>query len=198
MRAKIDLNRMCRTRVRIRLLDARGRCVRQILTKNSLTYAASDVLMTALLRSGPSQITHLYARFGTSGTPGNLIPSDLRTVVRGDFIAPTTGDNGGLWVPVLSAPAQDSSNSLLYSANQATMFFRIPYNLDVSQISPAGNFNASTSKFYALGLAVAKSSTDRTQDVIISALQDPGSFTNFPIPTSGQMAIDYVMNFTTS
>jgi hypothetical protein len=107
-----------------------------------------------------------------------------------------------MWVPVLSAPAQDTSDGTRYNGNQATFFFRIPYNISTSQISPSGNFNVDTSYIYALGLAVAFNTGDRTQDKIFSAMQaygyDPdntnlGNFTAFQIPPGGQTAIDYTV-----
>jgi hypothetical protein len=174
-----------------------------------LTFAAGNVFMNALLRSGPSQVTHLYARFGDSGAnPGFLSPpdNDLRNCTRTTFIETDPGDTvrGGLWVPVLSAPAQSSTDSEIYTGNQATFFFRIPFNLPTSQQSPS-NFDVATSYIYALGLAVATNPSDRSQDVIMAVMQatgfDPddllvGSFTPFQIPPSGQESIDFSLPFT--
>lgn len=159
-----------------------------------MTYASAGIFVNALLRSGPAQVTHLYARFGDSGAnPGTLIPSDLRKVVRGDFISSSDGIRGGLWVPLLSSPQQDTSDISLYAGNVASFFFRIPYNIDVSQVSPSNNFNVATSYIYALGLAVAQSSGDRSQDVIVSVLQN---FTPFQVPSGGQEEINYPLTIT--
>ena len=187
----MNLNKLFNNQVRCRHLDSEGRDIGGFVAKNTLTHRMSDIIMNALLQSGPSQINWLYARFGDSGAnPGNLAPlnNDLTNTQRADFLASTDGIRGGLWVPLLFAPQQSSSNSLLYNGNTATFSVRIPYNIASAQVSPSANFNATTSYIYALGLAVAMSVTDRTQDVIVSALE---SFTPFPIPSGGQESIDY-------
>lgn len=193
---RINLKPLVKSVITIRALDAAGREISRQTTHNDLTNAAMGVLMTALLRSGPSQITHLYARFGanqgTSPAPLAPVSGDLKKVNRLDFLQSSNAYNGGLWVPVLSAPLQESSDVSLYVGNQATFFFRIPYNISAAQISPSANFSVANSYVYALGLGVAVNSVDRTQDIIISQLQD---FAIFQIPSGGQMAIDYTVKF---
>lgn len=182
----------------IRELDAAGKELTLQITHNSLTNGAMGIFLTSLLRSGPSLITHLYARFGDSGAnPGTLNPpnSDLKQTTRSTFVTIADGDTvrGALWVPLLATPIQESSDPSLYNGNKATYSFRIPYNISASQISPTSNFNVATSYIYALGLAVALSSTDRTQDLIMSVTQD---FTPFQIPPGGQRAVDYPLVLT--
>lgn len=166
-----------------------------------LTHAWSTVAINALLRSGSSQIGWLYARFGDSGAnPAYLSPaanpSDLGTTVASDFLHAAPGDNvrGGLWVPILAAPSQSSSNPNLYTGNQATFSFRIPGNIPAAQISPAANFNPATSYIYALGLAVPVVAGDRTQDIIVALQQN---FTIFQVPANGQEAVDYPLQILT-
>ena len=72
--------------------------------------------------------------------------------------------------------------------------FRIPSAIPESQI--VGDFDIETSKIYALGLASAQSSSDRAQDVIMTAAQaildpEPGLFSPFSVITTGQTAVDY-------
>ena len=200
------LNKLVRPTITLRHLDASGHELGRQVCTNSLTYAAMDVLMNALLRSGPSQVTHLYARFGDSGAnPGYLAPpsSDIRQTSRQTFLQSSDSVRGGLWVPVLSAPIQDTSDPSHYTGNRATFFFRIPANIDADQVSPAGNFVPATSWIYAMGLAVAYNTSDRQQDKIISVMQaygydtDPslGQFTKFQVPSGGQTAIDYAVPF---
>jgi hypothetical protein len=210
MKQSININKMVRSKVVIRSLDRDGREVARQVAKNSLTYAAADMFMNAFLRSGPSQVTHLYARFGDSGTnPGYLNPpgGDLKSTARSDFIVSSDLIRGGLWVQVLSAPSQQTSDAAHYGGNQATFFFRIPSNiasLIPPPVQPSGNFNSPGSFIYALGLAVAANTANRSQDVIITTLQavgwNPmnllaGDFTAFPIPSGGQIAIDYTVPF---
>lgn len=201
----VKIDELIKPTITIRQLDAQGREISRQVAHNSLTFAAADIFTNALLKSAPSQITHLYARFGDSGAnPGYLAPedSDIRTTTRSTFITSTDVIRGGLWVPVLSAPVQDSSDGEVYLGNRSTFFFRIPYNIEVTQTSPQTNFNVESSYIYALGLAVAFNSGDRAQDKIFSAMQaygyNPedealGNFTVFQIPNGGQTAIDYTI-----
>lgn len=210
-----SLNRFVQPKqIVIRSLDAQGHEVSRQTAKNTVTYGAADIYANALLKSGPSQVTHLYARFGgQSANQGWLVPpnNDIWAVTRDSFTSVGLGDTvrGGLWVPILAAPAQNSTDLSKYQGNQATFYFRIPYNINtVTQTSPVGNFkangDANDSYIYALGLAVARSSTDRTQDVIISVLQafgydseapTVGDFSAFSIVAGGQQAIDYPLPF---
>lgn len=194
----INLNALFHNEVVLRSLDADGRCLQQQRCKNTLTHAAADIMINALIRSGPSVVTHLYARFGDDGSnPGQLNPTDndLLKTVRNDFVASDDNIRGGLWVPALTVPSQTSTDSDVYSGNLATFFFRIPFNIPAGQVAPAGNFTAGTSYIYALGLAVAVSSADRTQDLIMSVLTE---FNPFPVPPGGQMAIDYPLQLVIS
>lgn len=192
--------------ITIRQLDADGREVGRQDASNSLTFAAMDIFMNAWLRSGPSQVTHLYVRFGDSGAnPGYLAPpgNEIRATTRDTFITSADSVRGGLWVPVLSAPIQDTSNPGSYVGNRATFFFRIPANISSDQVSPSGNFVPATSWVYAMGLAVAYNTSDRQFDRIASVMQaygydtDPalGNFTKFQVPSGGQTAIDYSVPF---
>jgi hypothetical protein len=202
----ISLRKMVKSHVHLRAYDPFNKLVWEQHCSNTLTYAAANIFMSALLRSGPSQVTHLYARFGDSGAnPAFLVApnSDLKQSSRSTFIQSSNGAIGGLWVPILSAPAQNTTNNALYSGNSSTFFFRIPYNIASTQTSPA-NFAAVTSYIYAIGLCVAKVMSDRTQDVIISVAQAKGwnsgdladgYFTKFPVPSGGQIAIDYSWDF---
>lgn len=212
MKQAIDINLLVRPWVLLRGIDRQGREVSRQLARNTLTYAAADVFMNAFLRSGPSQVTHLYARFGgESSNQGWLNPplNDVKAATRSTFLQVGDGDlvRGALWVPVLSAPAQSTSDQSRFSANQATFYFRIPANLSPEQQDP-DNFKAegtgSDSFMFALGLAVANNISDRSQDVIMSVLQavgwdsgnpSSGDFNKFLIPAGGQMAIDYTVPF---
>ncbi len=212
MKQRVNLSKLIRPKILIRSLDRNGREVSRQVATNSLTYAAGDMFINAFLKSGPSQVTHLYARFGDSGAnPGYLNPplGDLKATTRSTFLDATDIETirGGLWVPVLSAPSQQTTDVTKYAGNQATFFFRIPYNIDPSQVQP-DNFVAdgspAQSYIYALGLAVAVNVSNRNQDVIITALQAVGwdlghplvgDFTKFPVPSGGQMAIDYTVPF---
>lgn len=216
------MNLLAQSRVVIRGLDRHGREISRQVSRNTLTYAMADILMNAFLRSGPSQVTHLYARFGdSSANPGWLNPPniDLKATTRSTFVTVAPGDTvrGGLWVPVMSAPAQDTTDVTTYGGNEATFFFRIPANIPQDganpQVEPA-NFvadgSSSQSYIYALGLAVAQNIQNRTQDTIISVLEavgwnvaapfsgsdgSIGDFAAFPIPAGGQMAVDYTVPF---
>jgi len=216
-RMKQRMNFRVKPRIVIRALDSHGVELWRQEASNTLTYAAGDVFMNALLRAGPSQVTHLYARFGgdLSGQGWLVNPGgDVKLSNRSTFLYTPDGDlvQGGLWVPVLSAPAKTSSDTSLYAGNEATYFFRIPYNIATfttpSQVSPRDHFKAAgggdDSFIYALGLGVAQNSSDRDQDVIISALQAvgfdsghplDGDFNKFSIPPNGQMAVDYTVPF---
>lgn len=201
----IDLNRWVKTRIRIRTWDSENRLVKEQFATNQLTYAAAGVLATALIRSGPSQVTWLYGRFGN--TPSYLAPTDgdLASTERADFIEGSYEDGrGGLWVPILSAPVQETDDVTLYNGNKLTFLFRIPASLSSSQISPAAAFSVTDSRIYALGLAISPNAADRTQDVIISVLQatgfdedepSDGSFEPIEIPNNGQASVDYEMSF---
>lgn len=185
------INKIFHNRVTIRSMDGRGRIVAEQIAKNTHTYAMADVIINALLRSGPSVVTHLYCRFGDSGSnPGNLNPEggELINTTRADFVASSDGIRGGLWVPALTSAIQESTDSVLYAGNQATYLFRIPYNIPANQVSPADNFMAGDSYIYAMGLGVAVAGGDRTQDLIVTVLN---SFTPFPVTPGGQVGIDY-------
>lgn len=203
----LNLKRFAKSHVHMRHYDRQNKLIGEQYCSNSVTYAAAAILMTALLRSGPSQVTHLYARFGDSGAnPGFLVPpnSDIAQSSRSTFTQSSNAAIGGLWVPILSAPAQ-TTTAAPYSGNKATFFFRIPYNISTDQVLPANNFSADTSYIYALGLGVAKVMSDRSQDLILSTLQaygydsgnvDLGYFSKFPIANGGQTSIDYSLEFT--
>jgi len=190
------------THIRIRNFDATGNLVREIQTHNDFTNAAADIIATALLRSGPSAVTFLYARYGgalNSGNEGIIVPADndIKKTVRGDFVA-AGGPRGGLWVPLLATPIQSSSDTTIYVGNRVTYMFRIPSNISVSQTEGA-TFDASTSYIAALGLAVSPNfNNNRAEDLIMTVLQYP-DFTPTPepflVPMSGQSAIDYTVNF---
>jgi hypothetical protein len=212
MKQAIRIDMLVQPWVLIRALDRHGREVGRQIAKNSLTYAAADVFMNAFLKSGPSQVTHLYARFGgESANQGwlNLPDNDVKAVTRSTFLTVSDVETvrGALWVPVLSAPAQTTSDQSKFSGNQATFYFRIPAALSPEQQSPV-NFKAlglgGDSFVYALGLAVANNISDRSQDVILSVLQavgwdsgnpSSGDFNKFLIPAGGQMAVDYTVPF---
>lgn len=189
--------------ITLRHLDAHGKELRRDVITNTMTYAAMDILMDALLRSGPASVTHLYARFGDSGAnPGYLVPpsGDLKMTNRNTFVQSSDSVRGGLWVPILNAPIKSSSNPSLYRGNQGTFYFRIPYTLSTEFIDPAENFNPATSYIYAIGLAVAMTTSDRSQDVIITVKQasgqagvlPAGEFAPFPLVAGGQTAVDYM------
>ena len=205
----IKLNKILKPVITIRQLDANGKEINRQVCENSMTYAAGDVMVNALLASGPFKVSHLYARFGDeTENQGFLAPpgEDIRASIRDTFLSVSEGDviRGGLWVPLQAAPTKELTDSTKYSGNKATFFFRIPYNIATTQISPSSNFNVATSYIYALGLAVATSSSDRAQDRIISVLQavgfdelepEEGDFSKFLIPSGGQSAIDYSLPF---
>ncbi len=194
----MDLNALFHNEVRLRGYDRHGGLVHDVRAKNQMTFAWAGVVISALLRSGPSQVTHLYARFGDSGAnPGTLSPAnnDLRYTVRGDFLASSDGVRGGLWVPLQAPPQQSSDDSGLYVGNIADYPFWISGNIPTSQVSPSNNFNAASSYIYALGLAVAVSTLDRTQDLIVGVLQ---SFDPFQVPSGGQELVNYPLKLTTN
>jgi len=168
---------------------------RNILAHNTLTYAAADVMIAAMLQSGPSKVTYLYAQHGGStNTAPITLPSNLSTTTQSNFTSTIPGyDNGGLWVPLLTAPAVDSSDLTAYLGNLVTYFFRIPGTLPTSQFT--GHFTPGVSQIYTLGLGVTVNTNDRTQDKIISVLASaPG--TPFVIAANGQEAVDYPMQIT--
>jgi hypothetical protein len=169
--------------VRIKGTGSNGQPREQVV-KNSMTYAAADALISAIVQSGSARPTQLYAQYAPSGvTPA--LPSDVRMTTRDNFVQ--TGTNsGGLWVPLLAAPAVSATDATLYDGNQATFYFRIPGTPQSTQYT--GNFQPGISYIYALGLAVATSANDRTGDIIISVLN---SFTPFVIPSNGQESVDY-------
>jgi len=173
--------------VHIRGFDLAGQ-PREQRVVNSLTYAAADIMIAAMLQSGPSKVTYLYAQHGgSSNTAPVALPADRRTATRDTFVQTIGGyDNGGLWIPILAAPAVSSTDVTIYEGNQATYFFRIPGTLPSTQFT--GNFVPGTSLIYSLGLAVSQNLNNRTTDTIISVL---GSFTPFPISINGQEAVDY-------
>lgn len=184
--------------VRFSIEDKDGRVLKTFSAGNNLTYAAGTVLINALLRSGPSQIGYLYARYGNNqGSPpsGTLIlpTGGIKAVTRANFIQSSGPDQGALWVPVLGAPLVTTSNSAYYSNNVATFSFRIPANLSTAAMSPIGSFNAATAYITAVGLAVPVSTSDRTQDIIISVLDD---YALQQVPAGGQMGVDYPFKIT--
>ena len=191
----MDFNDIINNVVHFSVMDKAGNTLRTFTAKNTLTYAAGGVLINAILRSGPSQIYGLYARYGNgSGSPASgtlpLPVAGIKAVTRSNFISSTSSDQGALWVPVLGAPVISTSNSSLYSGNQATFSFRIPANISTSQMSPSGSFVPGTSYIFAIGLAVAVSLSDRTQDIIITAINGlPTPLQQ--VPPGGQLGIDY-------
>jgi hypothetical protein len=194
----MDFNAIVNNRVRFSVLDESGRILQAFSAKNTLTYAAGGVLINAVLRSGPSQVYGLYARYGNnSGSPpsGTLIlPSGgIKAVTRLQFIQSASNDQGALWVPVMGAPAIGTTDMTKYAGNLATFSFRISANIASSQMSPVGSFNAATSYIMAIGLAVAVNLNDRTQDIIITALNN---ITPLLVPAGGQLGIDYPFQIT--
>lgn len=177
-----------KNQVRIHGIDQDGKPRIQIAL-NTLTYAAADTLINALLSSGPARVTHLYAQYGPNGTPPPL-PSDLRTTERSDLVATGSG-YGGIWIPILAAPTVSSTDTSSYQGNVSTFFFRIPGSPQSTQLT--GIFTPGTSMIYALALAVATNANDRNGDLIISILN---SFTPFTIATNGQEAVDYPFQIT--
>lgn len=190
------------SRIVVRQLDAAGRELSRFSATNDLTNAAPGILMTALLRSGPSSVTHLYCRYGgafESGDEGYLTPSgnDIKKTVRNDFVKAVDGSTtqGGLWVPLLAVPVQVTSDTTKYSNNQATFLFRIPFD-PTSEQQAGATFNPATSYISALGLAVAPNyENDRTQDLMFTALQFETFATHEPflVPAGGQTAVDYTV-----
>lgn len=194
----VDLNALERNNIRISVKDSFGRSIHEQRLTNWYTFAAAGVFMNGILRSGPSQVTHLYGRFGDSGAnPGHLAPknSDQRYTTRNDFIKSNNNVHGGFWVPLLATPSQTTSDRSLYDGNEAHFFFRIPGDLDDSQIDPADNWDPSTSYVYELGLAVAMNIHDRSQDVIIAVMDN---VKKFQVPSGSQMTIDYKLQLETN
>lgn len=198
-----NMANLIRPEITIRQLDAAGREVSCQVGTNHLTYAAMNNLMNAWLRSGPSQVTHIYARFGDDAdSPGYLAPpgNDIRAVTREHFLNSEDSVRGGLWVPILAAPVQDTTDAGRYVGNRATFFFQIPGNLSADNISPAGNFNLETSWIHAVGLAVAHNTSNRQYDQIVTVMQaygyDDGSpslgdFAPFQLIEGGQTTFSY-------
>ena len=160
---------------------------------NTLTFAAADVMIAAMLQSGPSKVTWLYAQHGgSSNTAPVTLPADLRTAQQSDFVKTINGyDNGGLWVPLMAAPAVDATDAAIYEGNLATYYFRIPGTLPTSQYT--GNFTPGTSLIYSVGLGVTVNTSDRSQDRIISVLT---GFTPYSIAANGQESADYPLLIT--
>lgn len=189
----MNFNDIVHNVVRFSVWDKDGQLVKSFSAENTLTYAAGGVLINALLRSGPSQITYLYARYGNNqGSPpsGTLIlpTGGVKAVTVANFTQSASLDQGALWVPVLGTPVISSSNTALYAGNVATFSFRIPANISTASMSPIGSFNASTAYIMAIGLAVQVNPQDRTQDILIS-VED--SFSPEQVPSGGQLGIDY-------
>lgn len=204
---KINLLKRVQGKLHVRHYDQDGRMVGEQKFFNTLTFAAADIFMKALVRSGASQVTHLYARFGTDANPGYLLPSDsdMRSVTRSDFLAAQNSSVGGLWVTLMAAASLQPSDSNQYRSNEVTYYFRLPYAISADQISPAENFDPDNSKIFALGIAVAENSEDRSQDILITAAQavgyddddiNAGYFTAFALPPGGQSTVDYTLTFT--
>jgi len=194
----MDFNDIVNNVVRFTIYDRDGNVQETFSAKNTLTYAAGGVLINALLRSGPSQVSWLYARYGNNtGSPASgalVLPTGgIKAVTRTQFIQASSSDQGGLWVPVLGAPSISTSNSALYSGNAATYSFRIPANIVNSQTSPYGSFDSSSAYIMAAGLGVAANLTDRTQDIIIGVLNN---ITPRQVPSGGQLGVDYTFQIT--
>ena len=160
---------------------------------NTLTFAAADFLIQSVLGSGTSRVAWLYLQHGGSAnTAGQILPSDLRTTQRSNFVATASShDNGGLWVPLLAAPSITSTAPGTYQGNAADYFFRVPGSPQATQYT--GNFVPGTSLIYSMGLAVSPNLNDRTQDQIISVYS---TFTPFLIASGGQEAVDYPLQVT--
>lgn len=199
------MNLQIKPMITLRLLDASGQELRRHVFSNKLTYAMMDTWCNGWLRSGPFAVTHLYARYGLGGSQSlqayvNPASHDLKRTVRADFLATNESQTvGGLWVPIMAAPVQASSDTAKYQSNQATFYFRIPRSLNADQFT--GNFDPSTALIYAIGLAVAGDNSDRAQDRIVTVSQaylnedDPttGEFKPIEIPPGGQAALDYTV-----
>lgn len=175
----------------------RGKLVQ---ARNTFTYKAGDLIANALSRNGPFQVTHLYCRFNGPSTVSALGPSDLRTVTRSHFLA-SASLSGGFYVPVLTAPGVSSSNLVLYNGNRLSFYFRIPSSVgpDDHGMTNEAEFSLEDSRISAMGLAVAQSASDRTQDLMLSVLQGGvegggAAFEMFPLVNGGQTAIDYPIN----
>lgn len=179
---------------------AKGRAMweqngRLVVARNTLTYKAGDLIVNALTRNGPFQITHLYLRYNGESAVSPLDVSDLKATTRAEFLATSSG-NGGFFVPLLAAPAVDSSDESFYAGNRLTFYFRVPHTVNVEDNGLTGTFSVEDSWISAMGLAVSVNNTDRTQDLIFSAIQGglpegDGTFDMFQIPTNGQKAVTY-------
>lgn len=168
-----------------------------VVAANTLTYRAADVLTQAMARNGPFQITHLYLRFEGDAAAPLRSDGDLRSAVRDDFLETGTG-RGGFFVPLLTVPSVDSSDTDDYEGNRLTYYARIPSNVTEEANGLTGNLIVSSSKISAMGLAVAAKSTDRTKDIIFSAMQGAGSggsFVPFLLIDNGQKFVDYQVAF---
>ena len=192
-------------------MDAAGSLVRCQKFTNHLTDAAMDVLLNALLSSGNFRVTHLYARFGLNSAEGILpvTANQLNRVNRSNFVTDSGASSGALWVPILAAPAQSSTDPSRFQGNQATFFFRIPGQPTVDQTAPndltgeesVSRYQPGSSLIFATGLGVSRDSTDRTQDRIISVSlatvsevpEEEGEtrFEAFLVPANGQVSLDY-------
>lgn len=184
-------------RVVITGVDADGK-PRQQIKFNTLTHAASDLMIAALIQSHPARVTHLYARYGnTYGTNGSrlpTLPSDLTTTTRASFMATDGSTNGGLWVPLVAAPSVSASDPTLYAGNVCTYFFRIPGTLPAAQYT--GPYTPGTSYICGIGLACAQNLNDRTQDQVISALTYYG-LNSFTIGANAQESVQYPLQINT-
>ena len=206
-----SLNQLCHPLVRIQAWDAAQRLVWSRLQPNTLTYAAADTMVQALVGNAAAQVRYLYARFSDSQTqPASWLGSGhtAQSATRMDFVRDdqTNEQNGaGLWVPLQAAPLITSTDAN-YSGNQVTYSFRIPAVLPGTQVEPSGRYSPN-SYIYALGLAVSRQVNNRTADVIISLLQSvprdavtgdplPGDFAPFAAPVGGQITVDYPLPFT--
>ena len=127
-----------------------------VQARNTLTHKAADILANAMTRRGAFQISHLYVRYnGEALSPLNV--TDLKAVTRNDFLA-TAGPAGGFYVPLLTAPAVDSSDPDNYEGNRLTYYFRISSGVDNvlnGLTQTASLFNVNTSKISALARVFA-------------------------------------------
>lgn len=171
---------------------------RLVVTRNTFTHAAADVLARALSRQGAFQISHLYLRYNKS-TLSPLTPTDgdLRNTIRADFLKAVDGSaNGGFYVPLLTAPALTSTDTDKYGSNQLTYYFRVPStaNAEENGLTGGSSWDLDNNRISALGLAVSQDGQDRTSDLIFSVLQGAasgGAFEPFNLVSGGQTALDY-------
>ena len=180
-------------RVVITGVDAAGNPRKQIKF-NTLTHAASDVMIAAMLQSKPARVTHLYALYGTTNSNATL-PSDLTAVTRANFMNTDGSTYGGLWVPLVAAPSVTSSDPTKYAGNLCTYYFRIPGTLPAAQYTGPWN-NSGNGYISAIGLACAQNLNDRTQDLIISALPYYGS-SAFTVASGAQESVQYPFQINT-